>query len=446
MLRKLWFVFCAASLLALPGMGFAAQNPPASAGPETLSLDQCLKLAFNNSQTIKAAAKSVAIAKTAVKEVAGGFWPKLDYSISALQAEESIYPYTVSPYNLSEKYSGASISLTQPLYLGGKLTNALKLTKHQLNMAMEDERKTKQQLTFQVKQAFYQVWLAERILIVTQSSYDNLNHHFKEVDGFYQEGTASKFELLRAKVQRDSLKPPVITAQNGVKLAKLNLAILLGFPKDQPYSVTYNADELQLPEQFNSELERALQSAYQERPEMRQIKQAAEMSRLQMKLAEAGYKPNVALVGQYQEGSLDHHLSNWGDADNTKYWTLTFNVSGNLFNGFATPAKVAGAKDKVKLTAIKESELRDLIRLDVEQAVQKLQESLEVIRANQSNIDLAKESLGLTQARFDEGMATTMDIMDSQLALDHALNGYYQGVAMYLTAEAKIDLAAGKDR
>jgi len=38
-----------------------------------------------------------------------------------------------------------------------------------------------------------------------------------------------------------------------------------------------------------------------------------------------------------------------------------------------------------------------------------------------------------------------MDIMDSQLALDQALNGYYRGVVLYLTAQAKLDLAVGKD-
>ena len=55
------------------------------------------------------------------------------------------------------------------------------------------------------------------------------------------------------------------------------------------------------------------------------------------------------------------------------------------------------------------------------------------------------ESLELTQARFEENMATTMDIMDSQLVLDQALTGYYRGIALYLTAEAKLDLTAGKD-
>lgn len=442
MLRKLLMTFCVIALITLPGMVFAAQSAPFLAQPEILSLDRCLEMASNNSQQIKAAAKEVEIAKAGVKEVTGGFWPKLDYSIIALKAEEPIYPYPISPYNLSTDYSGASVSLTQPLYLGGKLTSGVKLAKGQLNMALENERKTKQQLTFQVKQAFYQVWLAERMLKVAQSSYDNLEHHVEQIASFYQEGTVSKFELLRAKVQRDSLKPQLIAAQNGLKLAKLSMAVLIGFPKEQPYSVEYDSDKLQLPEEFKSVMEQVLESAYQNRPEMRQIKQVEAMHQYQMKLAESGYKPNVALIGQYQGGSLDYTPSNW---NNSKYWTLTLSITGNLFDGFSTPAKVSGAKENVELTTIQESGLRDQIRLDIEQSVQSIQESLEVIQANQSNINLAKESLELTQARFTEGMATTMDIIDSQLAMDQALNGYYRGIAFYLTAEAKLDLASGKD-
>ncbi|HBF38141.1 MAG TPA: hypothetical protein DDW50_12560 [Firmicutes bacterium] len=442
MLRKLIITLCIFTLIIIPQMVIANPSLPFTVQLETLSLDKCLELAAENSQQIKAAAKSVEIAKAAVKEVEGGFWPKLDYSILAMKAEEPIYPYIVDPYRISTEGSGAAVSLTEPLYLGGKLINGVKLTKDQLNMALENERKAKQQLTFQVKQAFYQVWLAERLLKVAQSSYDNLEHHVAQVDNYFQVGTVSRFELLRAKVQRDSLKPQVITAQNSLKFATLNLAILLGLPKERLFTVEYDSNKIRLPEQFNVGMEQVLEAAYQNRPEMRQIKQAEKMSQLQMKLAEAGYKPKVVLIGQYQEQSLDYSTSSWND---DKYWTLTLNITGNIFDGFATSAKVTGAKENVDLSSIKESGLRDQIRLDVEQSVQSIQESLEVIHANQSNIDMAKESLELTQARFEEGMATTMDIMDSQLASDQALSGYYRGIALYLTAEAKLDLADGKD-
>ncbi len=444
MLRRLFIMICTVTLIILPET-VSAVNLSVTAKTESLSLDQCLAFAFTNSQQIKAAVKSIEIAQAAVKEVEGGFWPKLGYSIFASKSNENIYPYPwfVFPY-ASTDYSGAAISLTQPLYLGGQLTGGLHLAKAQLNMALENERQAKQQLVFHLKQAFYQVWLAEQSLKVAQSSFDNLEHHVTQVEGLYQEGTVSKFELLRAKVQRDSLKPQVIAAQNGLRLAKLSMAVLMGFPKERPYGVEYDSSKLQIPEQSNILMDQILDVASQNRPEMRQIRQVKEIRQYQIQLAKVGYKPNVALVGQYQGASQDYVLKHWVEGEN-KLWTLTLSIGGNFFDGFATSAKVSEAKKAMELTGIQEAGLRDQIRLEVEQAVQNIQESLEVIHANQSNIHIAKYSLELTQARFEENIATTMDIMDSQLVLDQALNGYYRGIAFYLMAEAKFDLTTGKD-
>jgi outer membrane protein len=400
-------------------------------------------LASQNSQTVKAAQKKVEIAAAAVTEARGAYWPKLDYSLFAEKAQDPIYPYDAAIFpGASKNESGAALSLTQELYSGGKSAGELRLAGIQLDMARENERQAKQQLTFQVKQTFYQVWLAKMVLKVAETSLDNLEHHVARTASLYQLGTVSKFELLRAKVQRDSLKPQVISAQNGLQLAKLNLAILIGFAKERQYSVDFHSEQLGFPAQSQLVMEKLLESAYQNRPEMHQIKQTETLSRYQKDLVEAGFKPKIFLTGQYEAGSLDDDPSHWSD---NKLWTLSLSITGNIFDGFATPTKVKGAQKKVELTAIQKSELRDQIRLDVEKAAQNIEESLEVIHSNQSNIELAKESLEQTQSRFDEGLATTMDIMDSELVLDQALNGYYRGIALFLTAQARLDLVAGKD-
>jgi outer membrane protein TolC len=80
MVRKIWIFVFAILLMALPGMADAADSP-FSAEPERLSLDLCLELASQNSQTVKAAEKKVEIAAAAVTEARGAYWPKLDYSL-----------------------------------------------------------------------------------------------------------------------------------------------------------------------------------------------------------------------------------------------------------------------------------------------------------------------------------------------------------------------------
>lgn len=436
-IQKLILIF-SMILLTLPA--FASGGGNSQTGPETLSLENCLDTAFKNSQDIKAVMQNVAIAKAQVRQEEGGVWPTLGYEITGSDSDQD----QVSDVMPSKQMSTAVISLTQPLYNGGKLTQGIKLAKLNLENVMEDEGKTRQTVIFNVKSAYYQVWLAQQMEKVAEASYDNLGRHARQVESIYQIGKASKFDLLRAQVEHENLKPEVIKAQNAVILAKLNLANIIGLEKKRDYRVDYDASKLQLPEEVGLDSEMLLMQAYQNRPELKKFEKLQEIAKLQTDMAHAGYKPSVALTGSYQGASIgENDPGAWGDHTQ---WMLVLNIKGNFFDGFVTPAKVEEAKANERLVAINASKLRDEIYLDVEQSLQELRENLEVIRANQANMNLAEESLKMTQVKFESGMATTMDVRDSQLALDQALNGYYEGISAYLTARAKLDLAIGEKR
>ncbi len=409
-----------------------------------LSLDDCLGIAFQNSSQVKAAAQNVKIAEEQLRQAQGGLWPTLSYEIIGADSDQNQVGWLSALKGTdTRKLSSASISLIQPLYTGGQLTSGIKLAKLNLETAREDECKTRQTLIFNVKAAYYQVWLAQQMVIVAEDSYENMGRHVERVQSFYEVGKASKFDLLRAEVQHENLKPAVIKAQNGAVLAKMNLTNLIGIGKNRKYSTNIDLSALQLPEQVGLDSGVLMKEAYQNRPELKKFEKLREMAKAQIAMAYAGYKPTAALVGTYQGSSVgEYDPNNWND---NKQWTLALNIKGNFFDGLVTPAKVGEAKANQKLVEIHEKSLRDGIDLDVEQSIQGLKESLETSHANEASIQLARESLEMTEAKFEARMATTIDIRDSQLALDQALNGYYQGVASYLTAVAKLDLAVGKE-
>lgn len=412
------------------------------AKPEIITLERSLAMADQNSQRLKLAAENVKLAEATVHEAGSKFWPVGTYEYGYQDASEGelwfINPFTMDWQRKPEKGYGWNLTLTQPLYTGGKLTANLALAKEQLAISLEDQRKTKQQLTFDIKEAYYQVWLAERILQVAVSSYENMEHHVQQVQNLRRVGTGSKFDLLQAQVQRDRLKPQVIKAQNQLALAKSSLAILIGMNKNHQYTVSNDLSRWPVPEKINLSIEGVLAESYEKRPEMRQIKQLARIGKQKLKIARAGYQPELALSLQYiAEGEK-------ASATDDTRWLFIAGLSGIFFDGFGTQARINQAKSAIKITTAQEADLCDQIRLEAEQALQNLNESLETIHANQASIDLAKESLRMTQIRFEAGLATTMDVMDAQLALDQALNGYYEGIYGYITANAKLDLVIGR--
>lgn len=436
MLRKKMIGVFVLAMMISPVRTSAADNLQTTKQPEILTLEQCLAMAFQNNIGIQEKEKQVAIAEEAVKEAKAGFWPTLNYQ--AAREESDVTKFQIGKAYEDHQFA-AGISATLPLYTGGMLRNNLKLAKIQLEIAKEDLRKAKQQLTYDVKQAYYNVWLAEKVVQVQEASYHNLDQHVNRVRIRYNAETASKFDLMRAQVQRDTLKPKVISAQNQLVLAKLQLATLIGYPKDRAYQVQSDALNLKIPDSAGITLTEILNAVEQDRPELRQIQRKMEINQIVTAMEKAGYKPNAGLSLAYGGVNKDVTFEDWYDA-----WTLTLSVGGKLYDGKIN-ARIGQAKENLSLTEIQEANLRDLIRLEAEQSLQNLAVSIENIRANQASIDLAKEALRMTEIRFDNGMATTMDIMDAQLALDQALTGYYQGIVSYLTAVAKLDLVMGRD-
>lgn len=414
-----------------------------------LTLEKALEMAYQNSKSIKNAELKVAAARKKLYEAAGGLLPNLSYGFTGVKSEDDqelqFYDSTTKTIisipvpNSDEVYSG-KLSLTQPIYTGGLLTGNLGIAKLTWEMSQEDLRKAKQELTFQVKEAYYGLWFAEQALQVARSSYENMGKHYQRVKRLYDVGSVSKYELLQAQVRWESLKPAMIKAENGVKLARLGLANLIGSSIDEPLTIVDDLTQTALPEEINLDISQLLAEAYQNRPDVINMGYANKQAELQIKMARAGYKPNLALSYDYSGQGLEFEPGDW-----EKKWNLTLSLTGVLFDGFATASKVSAAKDNQKIMQNQEALLRDTVRIEVEKGLLELKESLESIRANQSQSNLSQEKLRMTQARFDAGMATTIDISDSQLDLDTALNGYYESIKNYLTALAKLDVILGRD-
>jgi outer membrane protein TolC len=436
MLRKTFILLFALIAITLPNAIWAAADQQPQPQPEILTLDQCLDLAYQNSPSLKAADKSAELAKLQVREAGAGFWPTVNYSITGSNYTDKTVQNAYSDRGFNEGFSA-----TQKLYTGGLTTSKYQIAKFNLENALEEQRKAKQQMTFNVKQAYYQVWLAKQMLEVTKSSYKNAERRYQQQKAYYEVGNASKVELLQAQVQWESMKPQVINAQNQFDAAMLNFTILLGIERTRSYTINVDLTKLQIPENANVALVTALEDSYKNRPDVREMRNTVEISKLNTKMAYAGYKPILTLTGSYAGNNTFSSVTEpW-----TKNFTLSLNLAGVVFDGLATQTRIAEAKKNEELVAIRDSGLKDQVQVEIELAIQSINANLATARASQTNIDLAKESLRLTQAKYDAGMATNIDITDAQLKLDQALNGYYSGLSAYLTAQAKLDLVTGKD-
>jgi len=87
----------------------------------------------------------------------------------------------------------------------------------------------------------------------------------------------------------------------------------------------------------------------------------------------------------------------------------------------------------------------DGIRLDVQASVLALNQEARNASYQQKNVEVAEAALGLAEQRFQNGLLTNLDYMDSQLALTQSRVAYLNALANYQVAKARVKKAIGEE-
>ncbi|MGD2294649.1 MAG: TolC family protein [Candidatus Aminicenantes bacterium] len=411
----------------------------------TLTLEDSIRLALSQNPTYLASEEKVEGAKSKIREAAAGFFPSL--SASGLRTlKEKVFVLEFPSFipgqppqrvemDFTRDYQ-MSLSLSVPLFLGGRLVSGVKQAKFNKLSTEESLKQSEHMTVFNTKRTFYSYLLAQEFVRVAEEAVAVAEKHLNNVKTMYEVGMASKFDLLRSEVQLANLQPQLIKAKNNVKVAELSLKTLLGVDLAQPLNIQ---GELTY-EPYEPDLEEALTTALQMRPEIQQLKYQKMMADELLKISRGSRYPTVAITGAYNV---------WADEFNFKedtwqsYYAINLAVSVPLFNGFASSAKVAQAESMIKELELNKKGLEDMILFEVRQAVLKLTEAKESLSSQEKNVEQAEESLRIAELNFSEGLATTLDVSSAQAALSQAKTNYTQALFDYVVSLAELDKAKG---
>jgi outer membrane protein TolC len=409
-----------------------------------LTLEESIRLALSQNPYHLATEERVETARARVREAAAGFLPSLNaQGIHTL--DEKLFelefpdPITGQSQRFSVDFTRDyqfSLSLSLPLYTGGRLTSGFKQAKYSLLSSEEDARQSEHITVFNAKAAFYGCLLAEDFVSVAEEAVEVAEKHFNNVKRLYEVGMASKFDLLRSEVELANLKPQLIKSRNNLKIAELNLKTLLGLDLSQPIEIK---GELTF-ELFEPDLDTSIDTALVKRSELSQLGYQKKMAGEMLKLARASRLPTVALSGTYNY---------WADRLNFKeetwqnYYTVNLALTVPLFNGFSASARVAQSKAMINELELTHKGLMDMVKFEVRQALLKLNEAKESLLSQERNVEQAEESLRIAEVNFAEGMVTTLDVSSVQAALTQAKTNYSQALYDYVMSLAQLDKAMG---
>jgi len=411
----------------------------------TLTLEKSVQLALSQNPSHLATEERVDAAYSQLREAASGFMPSLNAQ-GLHTLEEKVFELEFPSFVPGEPPQRVEIdftrdyqfsfSLSVPLFTGGRLTSGYKQAKYNLESTKEVVRQSKHVTAFNTKRAFFGYLLAKEFVGVVQEAERVAKENLENVKSMYEVGMASKMDLLRSEVRLTNMQPQIIEARNSVRIAELNLKTLLGLDLSQPIEIK---GALRY-EPYEPVLEECVTVALARRPEVKQLDFRRKMAGETLKLSRAGFLPSLAISGTYNfwADKFNFHKDTW-----SSFYAVNLVLNVPIFNGLRESAQIAQSKAMIKEIELNQQALRDAVEFEVRQSVLLLQEAKESLLSQEKNIEQAKESLRITQLNFNEGMATTLDVISAEAAYSQAQVNYSQALYNYVVAVAELDRAMG---
>ena len=306
-------------------------------------------------------------------------------------------------------YAGA-ITLTQPLYMGGKIRAYNKITKYAEELAQEQHHGGMQEVIMSTDQAYWQVIslvnkkkLAEGYLKLLQQL---------DSDVEINEGVATKADGLSVRVKVNEAEMTLTKVEDGLSLARMLLCQLCGIDLSSPITLAdENMEDIPL---LTTDPHFDLSTAYENRPEIRSLELATQIYKQKVNVTRAEHLPSIALMGNYMV--TNPSVFNSFENKFKGMWNVGVMVQIPIWHWGEGIYKTRAAKAEARIAQYQLQDAREKIELQVNQAAFKVKEAGKKLVMSSKNMEKAEENLRYATLGFKEGVIATSNVLEAQTA------------------------------
>lgn len=353
----------------------------------------------------------------------------------------------IRPFAYRDTYT-AGLTVVQPIYNGGleivglRAANAVQ---DRDEFALQD---TEQDVIARVKISYLNILKAQELVALSTESVDRTRRHLEMTERRAAMGMRTKTDVLRWEVQCASDEGNLISAQNFLAAAELQLNDAMGVDLNSRFRFQKFADLDSLVPAWadRGTLVASLSPlAQSDTPGPLSVHPAMQMMESNLLLAEIGvdreytsFQPRVNAAFQY-----NWKMYTGRGVDPLRPWALALTVSFPIFSSFGDYTNLQKARETYKATGEQVQSFRRLLQLqatNAELTLRATRQKTDVARKGQSE---AAEVLASVTRRYESGGASNVDLIDVQTAYTAARTNYISAVYDYLIAEVQLARAIG---
>ena len=411
----------------------------------TLDLKGSIAIALEQSAFIHSAQEEVVGAEYNKKSAITEFFPKLKTGYTYTRLNEpgefkqgQIGGQEVKVTTVPEDNYSWTFSAEQPLFAGGSIINNYRLAKLGIDIAEIQEDQAELDLILQVKEAYFGILKAEKLLEVAIQTETQISEHAKVADAFYNVGMTPRNDLLEAQVELAQAKQNHISAENDLRIAESRFNTILRRPINAPVGL----EDILFYKAYEQNIEECIETSYSRRPEILEAIKNIERTEKEVDISESNYFPNVYLRFEYERLGDDRGLDGT-DTQDPEHWQITTSLDWTFWEWGKWRYKVG--EDRVRVSQAEDAliQIRDEVVFEVKEAYLNLTEAEKNIFVAESSIEQAEENYRMNTARYKEQVATTTDVLDAQVLLTKSQNNYYNALSDFNIAHARLERAMG---
>ncbi len=324
----------------------------------------------------------------------------------------ALIPKEAMEFDIHNVFFGA-VTLTQPIYMGGKIVAMNKITHDAEILARNLHDAEAENVIYAVDAAYWQVvsLKAKHALAVSYVNVlDSLDHN---VHLMFDQGVATRSDILSVDVKLNAAKVDLLKVENGLTLSRMALAQVCGLPVNETFTL---ADEGIEQPVLSSEVatQYNMNDVYARRPDLEALKMGVQIAGHQKQVALSTMLPNVALVGTYSFSNPN--MFNGFSKKFNGAFSVGAMVTIPIWHWGGNYNKYRAAKVDEEIMQLKLEDARELVDLQVQQASYKTTEAYKTYTTATSNLASANENLRSANLAFREGMATTDNVLEAQTA------------------------------
>lgn len=415
------------------------------------SLRQCIDFATHNSGNQKISDYEMVIAQKKVSEQIGTMLPQIDGSVSytdnlklaqtMMPGELAGKPGELLPITFGSKHNAsAGLQLTQKLF-DPSFSVVLKASRVNEAYTKQNKQKVQEQTFYNVCYAYYQCLIINKQCSKLKATVSSSGTMLTSMELRFKNGLAKQIEVDKIRVSYNTTNSQLAQSELNYTQALNSLKYQMGMPADKNiYLTDTTSTDINLNEAamaIDGELNIENKVDYQ--LQQTNIK----LQELQKKQTVMGYLPTLNFSAAFNYNAMRNSFSFF---DHSQPWYNSYNIGLSLrvpvFDGFQRKHRVEQANMNIQ-KAKENAQMTELsIKLNVANYVTQYKNALDNIKNEKANLDLAQSVYESTQLQYNEGITTSLDLLQAESSLRESQNSYFN--KLFLLLEARLDLEQAK--